>query len=412
MLSMPSASPSRSLRAGLLALLAAAAVGVVPALALADTPPVDVDAANERAPQPSTDPADSYEDTDPSALNDFRDTLDPHGAWTQDPTYGTIWVPNQAEVGPDFAPYQTSGHWAVNDTDDWMWVSDYDWGYVPFHYGRWVWAGSTWGWIPGRTYAPAWVTWRVGDGGYLGWAPLPPSYYWANGVAVGLWTVPYAAYCFVPTGSVFYGNVGRYVVHDRGMVQTAAASTRPYHAAAPSVGGHGVTGSHAPMHMSPSFAAAHIPAGSEPQRRTATDARAASYATRSSTATAHRASMLPRPAQAGTTAQRGNAWGRSYDGFGRSTSTGSRTLGEGGRSGGSYGSSAGSYERGGSSGYHGRPSFEVTSPHGSPSYANYGHMPTGHAPAYHAPSTSHGASTARPAARSGGGFRGGGGHHR
>src|SRR5688500_6646023 len=34
---------------------------------------------------------DEYGDTDPSALTEFRTTLDGHGAWVDDPTYGTVW---------------------------------------------------------------------------------------------------------------------------------------------------------------------------------------------------------------------------------------------------------------------------------------------------------------------------------
>ncbi len=148
-----------------------------------------------------------------------------------------MWVPNSATVGSDFAPYQSAGHWALDENDDWIWVSDYDWGYIPFHYGRWVWLSSSgWGWIPGRTYAPAWVNWRVGEGGYIGWAPMPPSWYWYGGVATGLWVTPYAAYCFVPTTYVFHEHVHTYVVRDRAVVTAAAASTRPYAPARPTVG--------------------------------------------------------------------------------------------------------------------------------------------------------------------------------
>ena len=32
-----------------------------------------------------------------------------------------------------------------------------------------------WFWVPGRRWAPAWVSWRQSDD-YLAWAPLPPSY--------------------------------------------------------------------------------------------------------------------------------------------------------------------------------------------------------------------------------------------
>ena len=49
-------------------------------------------------------PGDEYADTDPSALSDFHGTLDAHGTWVDDPTYGTVWVPNANEVGADFAP--------------------------------------------------------------------------------------------------------------------------------------------------------------------------------------------------------------------------------------------------------------------------------------------------------------------
>jgi len=79
-------------------------------------------------------------------------TLDPYGNWVEDATYGTAWVPSPTVVGDDFTPYQTAGHWAYDD--DYVWVSEYSWGWAPFHYGRWVYVGGVgWEWIPGRTYA-------------------------------------------------------------------------------------------------------------------------------------------------------------------------------------------------------------------------------------------------------------------
>lgn len=180
---------------------------------------------------------DEYSDTDPSALSDFRTTLDPYGAWVEDGTYGTVWVPSTTVVGADFVPYQTAGHWAYGD--DYVWVSDYEWGWAPFHYGRWVYIGDRgWGWIPGRTYAGAWVSWRTGyDGwGYVGWAPLPPSWYWRGGVAYGIGVVPYAPYTFCATGDLFAPSIaGRVVAGPQ--VGSIAQHTRPYTAATPSVGG-------------------------------------------------------------------------------------------------------------------------------------------------------------------------------
>ena len=124
---------------------------------------------------------DAYDDDDPAALTDFHSTLDPYGAWVDDGTYGTVWVPAGAVVGADFSPYGTAGHWVYDD--DWVWASDYPWGWAPFHYGRWVLIeGRGWAWIPGRVYRGAWVAWSVDDGyGYLGWAPLGPEFIWFGG---------------------------------------------------------------------------------------------------------------------------------------------------------------------------------------------------------------------------------------
>ncbi len=134
--------------------------------------------------------ADEYTDTDPSALTEFKPALDGHGQWENDSTYGTVWVPSSTEVGTDFEPYVTAGHWTYDDDQSWVWVSDYDWGWAPFHYGRWVrLPNHGWSWIPGRVYSGAWVTWRTGPSGYdyVGWAPAAPEWYWYDGYAVG-WT--------------------------------------------------------------------------------------------------------------------------------------------------------------------------------------------------------------------------------
>jgi hypothetical protein len=149
-----------------------------------------------------------YADTDPSALTEFKSTLDPYGTWQDDGQYGTVWQPDPGVVGGDFAPYVTAGHW--NYDNDYTWVSDYDWGWAPFHYGRWVFiAGRGWCWIPGRRYAGAWVTWRVGPAGYgyVGWGPMAPSWYWRNGSAYGLgWNVN-TPYTFCHTSDLFSNNL-------------------------------------------------------------------------------------------------------------------------------------------------------------------------------------------------------------
>jgi hypothetical protein len=157
---------------------------------------------------------DDYADTDPSALSDFRAPLAPYGSWVDDPTYGTVWIPHRAIVGAAFVPYQTAGHWAL-DGNDYVWVSDYPWGWLPFHYGRWVFIdGTGWAWIPGREYAPAWVDWSVADDyDYVGWYPTPPDFIWWGGIAVGLAVVPSVDFFFCPTPFLFDDHVHRHVVH-------------------------------------------------------------------------------------------------------------------------------------------------------------------------------------------------------
>ena len=188
--------------------------------------------------RPASDAEDGgYDDTDPSALSDFRSTLEPYGTWTDDPSYGTVWVPSPSVVGADFTPYVSAGHWAYDS--DYAWVSDYDWGWAPFHYGRWAYAaGPGWEWIPGREYAGAWVSWRYGvdDWAYVGWAPLAPTWCWRGGMAVGLGFVPRAPYAFVGTGELFAPRVGARVVVGA-QVGAIASHTRPYVPASASVGG-------------------------------------------------------------------------------------------------------------------------------------------------------------------------------
>ena len=63
----------------------------------------------------------------------FYDQLGPYGTWVNYPGYNYVWIPN---AGPDFSPYATEGHWVLTSFG-WTWISDYPWGWAPFHYGRW-----------------------------------------------------------------------------------------------------------------------------------------------------------------------------------------------------------------------------------------------------------------------------------
>jgi hypothetical protein len=106
-----------------------------------------------------------------ASFQTFYDGLSSQGSWIQSSNYGYVWQP--AVNDPDWAPY-TNGHWVYSDAG-WTWVSDEPWGWATYHYGRWVNLDATgWCWVPGYTWAPAWVSWRYGAG-YCGWAPLPPD---------------------------------------------------------------------------------------------------------------------------------------------------------------------------------------------------------------------------------------------
>jgi hypothetical protein len=122
--------------------------------------------------------AQSYDDGyDPQAAAQFDQTLSPYGTWVDDPSYGRVWEPSVSIVGAGFFPYATGGHWVLTEFG-WTWVSDWDWGWAPFHYGRWTVVGRHgWCWVPGTLWGPAWVGWRAG-GGYVGWTPLPPRGVW------------------------------------------------------------------------------------------------------------------------------------------------------------------------------------------------------------------------------------------
>ena len=101
----------------------------------------------------------------------FYDQLSPYGEWVDYLNYGYVWIP---DVGSDFTPYSTDGHWILTNYG-WTWVSDYDWGWAPFHYGRWDYDNNYgWFWVPDTEWGPAWVTWRSANG-YYGWAPMEPG---------------------------------------------------------------------------------------------------------------------------------------------------------------------------------------------------------------------------------------------
>jgi FecR protein len=107
--------------------------------------------------------------------------LDTQGSWVSTPGFGYVWFPRG--LGPRWAPYHV-GYWAYIPPWGYTWVDNQPWGFAPFHYGRWISVGGSWGWVPapprprGATYvrpvyAPALVAW-VGVGAGVAWFALGP----------------------------------------------------------------------------------------------------------------------------------------------------------------------------------------------------------------------------------------------
>ena len=139
-------------------------------------------------------------------FDQFYNDLSPYGHWIDYPSYGRVWVCNVS----GFRPYSTGGHWAYTHFG-WTWVSDYNWGWAPFHYGRWAFEPAYgWFWVPGYTWGPAWVAWRNG-GDYYGWAPLSPGVNISVGVGFGS-GIAAANWIFMPHQYMGYRNISPYYV--------------------------------------------------------------------------------------------------------------------------------------------------------------------------------------------------------
>jgi DNA repair exonuclease SbcCD ATPase subunit len=172
-----------------------------------DKPETPTFESSYRAPSKSSDYQDDSDlrairDSGADSYNVFYNRLQPEGRWLEDDTYGYVWQPNAAMHDDNWRPY-TDGHWAYTDRG-WTWISNENFGWATYHYGRWTRIRDVgWIWVPGNTWAPAWVSWRQSDHeDYVGWAPLPPECDPSPNVKVEAWVDNYydigpAAYVFL-----------------------------------------------------------------------------------------------------------------------------------------------------------------------------------------------------------------------
>jgi len=142
-------------------------------------------------PAPAVPVVDMQPPAQEPSFDYFHDQLAPFGTWVN---VGGVWYwhPDQAiAANPDWRPYYDMGQWVETD-NGLFWQSDYTWGDIPFHYGRWVLDPVRgWLWAPDYTWGPSWVYWRHAEAdGAIGWAPLPVGAVFVggalmfNGVAV------------------------------------------------------------------------------------------------------------------------------------------------------------------------------------------------------------------------------------
>jgi hypothetical protein len=103
----------------------------------------------------------------PDEVRPYAASLERHGYWRVEPTYGRVWYPR---VAHDWRPYY-HGRWVSLRPYGWTWVAHDPWGWPTHHYGRWGFSTAGWFWIPGRTWGAAWVSWAYAPG-YVSWCPL------------------------------------------------------------------------------------------------------------------------------------------------------------------------------------------------------------------------------------------------
>jgi uncharacterized protein DUF6600/FecR-like protein len=103
----------------------------------------------------------------PNDLRVYSNDFDRYGSWGYDASYGNVWYP---AVTVGWRPYY-NGYWSSVRPYGWTWVGYDRWAWPTHHYGRWGFHGNRWFWVPGRQWAPAYVSWGVAPG-YVSWCPL------------------------------------------------------------------------------------------------------------------------------------------------------------------------------------------------------------------------------------------------
>ena len=145
----------------------------------------------------------------------FYDGLHGDGDWTD---YNGSYVFVPSNIDANWRPY-TRGHWVHTAEFGWVWESTEHFGWATYHYGRWGYARDIgWYWVPGRRWAPAWVSWRRTDTDVM-WAPLPPTGYddggdFASNSDATLSALPFYFWVSIPTHNFQDRDLSSRIVFD------------------------------------------------------------------------------------------------------------------------------------------------------------------------------------------------------
>ena len=181
----------------------------------------------------------------PEDVRPYSASFDTYGSWDYQPSYGYVWYPRAAA---GWRPYY-NGRWATVGPYGWTWIGADPWAWPTHHYGRWGFSAGAWFWIPGRSWAAAWVSWAYAPG-YVSWCPLG----WNNRpvMAIGYGHTrgydPWRAWTAVPdrhfrAGSVHVRRVGRFDLDSRTRTGFSTGTRAPDHPA------YAVPRGSAPIHV-------------------------------------------------------------------------------------------------------------------------------------------------------------------
>jgi hypothetical protein len=155
----------------------------------------------------------------PRDLQTYAGTLDQYGSWQYAAPYGYVWYPS---VSAGWRPYYY-GFWSPIRSYGWTWIGTDVWSWPTHHYGRWGYTGGSWFWIPGRTWAPAWVSW-AGAPGYVSWCPLGSDGQAVFALSIGRGD-PWVGWVVVPRTS--FGHRDQFV-QSHAIVPYDLARTTPF----------------------------------------------------------------------------------------------------------------------------------------------------------------------------------------